>query len=34
MIAITQTKDDQSVGLYGLIPNSAAYVIIGHYMEF
>lgn len=26
-----QTKNDEKVGLYGFIPNCAAYVIKGHY---
>ncbi len=28
---IGKTKNDEKVGLYGFIPNCAAYVIKGHY---
>lgn len=34
LLAVAQTKDDKNVGLYGLIPNSAAYLITGQEMEF
>ena len=34
MVAVAQTKKDVNVGLFGLIPNSAGYLVTGHYMEF
>jgi len=30
LMTIVQTKDDPNVGLFGLIPNSASYLITGH----
>lgn len=31
-MAIAQTKNDINVGLYGFVPNSASYIIIGYEM--
>lgn len=30
LLAVAQTKNDKNVGLFGLIPNSTSYIIIGH----
>jgi hypothetical protein len=32
VIAVAQTKNDPNVGVFGLLPNSASYIIVGHYM--
>ena len=34
IVAIAETKSDPNVGLFGLIQNSAGYLVTGHYMEF